>query len=288
MISAPTKVVRRIAGQYRPHRAGGPVGDDLQVVEEVASLPLVGHLPQVHLLEHQAVDPELLVDAADHGLLLDGLVLPADVVVVEIHIQVVHGLHRGQGDIGKEVVHIKGMLRELQTALAQELRAVDEGVHEQVLPFAEAAGAVPAQDPVPGEGAAVADDLLVGDAHFVIDVVADEQVHRLLHPGEIPQDREDAREGVRIHPVVAVHHLEVEPHGIADAGHHRAAVAGVLLVDGPDGGGVGLRQFIGDGGGAVFGAVVHDEDLDLLTAGQQRLHTVAHIVLGVVAGYRHR
>ena len=41
-------------------------------------------------------------------------------------------------------------------------------------------------------------------------------------------------------------------------------MAGVLLVDGPHDGGVLRLQLVGDGGGIVLGAVVHNEDFHLV------------------------
>lgn len=56
-------------------------------------------------------------------------------------------------------------------------------------------------------------------------------------------------------------------------------------MDGPDYGGVRFRVAVGNLPGAVGGAVVDDDDFHPLTADEQAVDALFHIVLGVVAGY---
>ena len=87
-----------------------------------------------------------------------------------------------------------------------------------------------------------------------------------------------------VHPVVGIHHLEVEAGGVAQSGVDGAAVPGVFLVDGAHDAGMLLLVVAGDGKRVVGGTVVDDEDLHLFAAGQQRIDAAAHIGGGVVAG----
>ena len=65
------------------------------------------------------------------------------------------------------------------------------------------------------------------------------------------------------------------PPGVPDALVDPLAVAAVLLVDGPDDIGVLLGIAVADGGGVVLGgAVVHQNDLDVVAPLEQGLHTV--------------
>ena len=93
-------------------------------------------------------------------------------------------------------------------------------------------------------------------------------------------------QGLGVQPVVAVHHLVINAGGIADALVDALAVAAVFLVDGPDDGGVFGGVFVADGGGFVLGGpVVHQDDLGILTGGEQGVDTVAHISRGVITGH---
>ena len=204
-------------------------------------------------IDHVAGDPHLLVDAPGHHRLVDALVRPADEVAVQIQIHIVQRFYIGQWLVDKDVVHVEGVLGEFQAAVPQQLGAVDDRVHQQILGGAEAADGVPGDDLVGGKHVFVAHYLLGVVLHVLIDVVGDEQVHRSGHGGELPQLGHHLAQGVRVQPVVGVHHLVVKAPGVADALIDPFAVAAVLLVDGPD----DVRVFCGPcvalGGGVVFG-----------------------------------
>ena len=108
-------------------------------------------------VHHDARDANLLVNAPRHDLLVDALVLAADEVVVQVHVQVVDGLAAGERDVGIDVVHIERVGRHGHAAVAQDVRPVAERVHEQVLRHHEVAHVVPAEGPAHGEGVAVVD-----------------------------------------------------------------------------------------------------------------------------------
>ena len=63
------------------------------------------------------------------------------------------------------------------------------------------------------------------------------------------------------------------------------AVAAVGLVDDLDNVGVPGGVVVRDGAGVVLGAVVDDDDLHPLSAGEKAVDAAREIVLGVVAGY---
>jgi hypothetical protein len=59
-------------------------------------------------------------------------------------------------------------------------------------------------------------------------------------------------------------------------------------VDDPDDTGILLSIGIGNGTGAILGAIVNDDDLHLFSAHQEAVDTLLHIVLGIITrdGYR--
>ncbi len=93
---------------------------------------------------------QLLVHPLDHHTLVHALVGPADEVAVQIHVQIVHGLDIGQGLVDKDIVHIEGVLGQLQVAVPQQLCAVDHRMHQQVLVGPEVADMRPVEQSVLG------------------------------------------------------------------------------------------------------------------------------------------
>ena len=177
------------------------------------------------------------------------------------------------------------MAGQIQAAVDQQLSAVDHRVHQDVLTLVEAAHLIPADHLLFGQGIAVAHHLFVAGAHLVVHKVAHHQVHLLLLLHEAAQSAQDLGKGLFIHPVVAVHDLEVTAPGVFQAGHHRRAVAAVLLMHRTHDAGIQSLVFIRNGSGIVLGAVVHNQDLHLVAAGEQGIHTMAHVVLRVEAGH---
>ena len=105
------QVAQHIGAQFRLKAAQGVVGVEVQ---------------------HEPGHPQLLIHPLDHDLLVDALVISADKVAVQVFVHVIDGLHLGQGLVDEDVVHIEGMLGQLQAAVPQHLGAVDDRVHEQV------------------------------------------------------------------------------------------------------------------------------------------------------------
>ena len=74
---------------------------------------LFGH----HIVHHNLVDLDLLVNPAYHHLLIYRLIRSSDIVAVKIDIHIIHLFHKGKRLENKQVVYIKSMLRQLQTAV---------------------------------------------------------------------------------------------------------------------------------------------------------------------------
>ena len=99
----------------------------------------------------------------------------------------------------------------------------------------------------------------------------------------------DLAHRILVKPVVGVDDLEVQALGGSKASVHGSTMAPVFLMDGTNDARVGLLPSISLLGGVVFGrAVVDDDDLDVVTAGQKRLDAFVHVGGGVVARHRER
>ena len=268
------------------HRGNG--GDDFQIAEHIIPLMCVGDRIQIHLGHHHFIHQQRLVDAADHHVLMHRLILPADEIVVQVHVHIVHGFDILQRHIDVQFVHVEGVPGQFQAAVQQKPGAVNHRMHQKVMPQAEIFCFRPAKDGVFRQRAGVAHHVLVPGPHFVVNIIADHHVHRRRAAGQGGQFFQHPGKGFLIQPVVRIHHLEIRPRSRPEAGHDRGTVAAVFLVDRPHDLGIALRVFIGNGGRGVPGPVVHDEDLQLIPPRvrdrKQRIHRVGHIVLGIIAG----
>ena len=239
---------------------------------------------EVLAVDHVPGHAQLLVHPLDHDALVDALIRAADEVAVEVKIHVVHALDVGQGLVDEDVVHIEGVLGQHHTALAQDLGAVHDRVHQQVLVRAEVADMHPAEQTVLREHIGVADRVAGIILDVLIDVVADHQIRGRTACHEGLQLGQNGLEGGGVQPVVAVHDLVVQTGGVPDALIDALAVAAVLLMDGLDDGGVLCGVLVADGGGVILhGTVVHEDDLGLLSGREQRFDAVAHIGRRIVA-----
>ena len=178
---------QRLGAAVDDQEDGGDGHHHGQIVEHIPGQLLVigSHRPQVVGVDHLIGDPKLLVHPGDHDLLVHRLVGAADEVAVQVHIQIVDVFHRGQGLIDEDVVHIEGVLGQLQSAVPQQLGAVNDAVHQQVLGGAEAADLLPAEHLVAGEHVAVVHDPLALALDVLIDIVAHHHVHQLVVPHEL-------------------------------------------------------------------------------------------------------
>ena len=157
-------------------------------------------------------------------------------------------------------------------------------MHQDVLVGAEAPDVHPAEQPVLRENVGVPDGVAGAVLDVLVDIVAEQQVGGGAAVEQQAQPVQHLFKGFGVQPVVAVHHLVIKAGGVADALVDPFAVAAVLLMDGPDDGGVFGGVLVADGGGVVFGrAVVDQDDLGVLAGGPQGVDAVAHIGRRVIA-----
>ncbi len=181
------------------------------------------------------------------------------------------------------------MLRQLQAAFLQQLRPEDHGVHQDIVPLHETVAVVPAHHPALRQDMAVVHDLLALLALLLVDEIADQHIQGRGPPCHLPQGVQHLQVGLLLHPVVAVHHLEVKAGGVLDTRVDGSAMAPVLLVDSLNDGGVSALVLVRNLRGPVLhGTVVHDDDLHVLSAHQQRIHTFPHVVFRIIAWNRYR
>ena len=170
---------------------------------------MAADLTQIPALDHQPGHPDLLLHPAHHHRLVHRLVGPADKIAVKVQIHVIDALHGREGLVDKDIVHIEGVLGQLQPTVPQQLGAVDHRVHQKVLGGTEPAHLIPGKDPILGKDIAVAHDLSGVVLHMLVDIVGDEQIQRLGPPGGLPQLVQHHLKGLGVQPVIGVHHFVV-------------------------------------------------------------------------------
>ena len=114
--------------------------DDLQIVEHIMSELAVRDFPQVKRIDHNLIHTDLLVNAGNHHPLIDGLIVSSDKIPVKIHIHIIERPHTRKRLVYIDVIHIEGVLRQFQSTLHQKLRAVDHGMHENILSLVKMSG----------------------------------------------------------------------------------------------------------------------------------------------------
>ena len=240
---------------------------------------------EVDRRDHQLGHAQLLVNTLDHDLLVDALVLSADEVAVEVEVHIIQLFAVRQRQINKDVIHIERVLGQAQAAGAQDLGAVDDAVHQDVLAGRKAADVRPGKQAVGGQHAGVA-HRVAGVVHrMLIDIIAQQQVDRLRHGGKLAQFFHDTGKRFAVEPVVRIDDLEVKPLRVADALVDALAMAAVLLVDHADDVGIFFGPGVGNGAGLVLGTIVHQDDLGFGPGGQQRFDAAVHIGRRVIAGH---
>ena len=111
---------------------------------------------------------------------------------------------------------------------------------------------LPPEDLVLGKHVPVMDAFLMGSTHLLIDIVGNQHVHFLPLFLELLQGIKDLVQRLLVHPVVAVHHLEIFPGCVGKSVVHRVSVPPVLLIHHPDNIRIFLLIFMGDPGSIIL------------------------------------
>ena len=236
------------------------------------------------IVDHDPVDPGLLVQTPDHDFLVDGLIVSSYEIIIEIHVEIIHVLHIGHGVEDIDIIHVEAVLRKIHAAFAKERGPVDHGMHEDVLPFFEPLCLIPGENTAFGKRFSVLHHFAVGGAFLVIDEVADQKIELLvsLFGTELSESIQDRLIGACLDLVVAVDHFKEHSGRVLKARVDSAAVPFVGLVDRPYDAGIFLLQRIGDLRRIIFRSVVDHQDLHFVSPDEQGTDAVFHIILRVV------
>ncbi len=180
------------------------------------------------------------------------------------------------------------MCRQVQPAVAQQLGPVNDRMHQQILPFAHPAHVAPCKNLACHKRGRIFHDFFTFCALLLVDKIRDQKVQRLIGTRNLPQRIQNLFISIGIHPVIAVHNLEKQPVCMCNPCIYRFAVPAVFLMDCFYNVRISFRICIRNFGCHILRSVVHHQNLHILPAGQQRLYTTLHIVLGIVTWYCNR
>ena len=132
------------------------------------------------VVNHDLVNPKLLVYPGEHDLLIYRLIFSSNVIVIEVNIQIVHVLNERKRVKNIDIIYIEGVLGELKTALSEELCPVDSGMHEKIMSLGSSLNVLPGKHLLNGEHCVVAHYLVALLPHLVVYEVAYKKIQLLL------------------------------------------------------------------------------------------------------------
>jgi hypothetical protein len=147
----------------------------------------------------------------------------------------------------------------------------------------EGTGLIPCEDSVPRQAALIADRSVANAVCMLIEIVGNHKVNSAV-PVTFLKLVEEGRK-ITAQNVVRVNNLKILTAGPVKALINTLAVAAVLLMNDTDDVGILLCVIISDLTGTILGAVIDDNDLHTVSAGQKALYTFFHVLCRIVAGH---
>ena len=125
----------------------------------------------------------------------------------------------------------------------------------------------------------VVDTFFVLHSHLFIYIVGNQHIDLFSLILEPAQQSQDFVKRLFIYPVITVHYFKIGARRMSKTCGNRISVTAVFLVYYPDN--IRLFPFILPGylQGIVFGAIIDDDDLHILSARQDTFNRMCHIVL---------
>ena len=221
-----------------------------------AHLAMLAALKVAQELHDHAV---VIVPAAHVVRLAHRLVLVAHQVLIHLDIEVADG---GGGHTCLDhvlVVLVEGVLEQVDTDTAQIVRTSGKRVDhdlEHGVAVGENAGEVErtTRDDALGER----EQTPLARSHVDLALLV---YHKVAI--EVGKTLEQLGHTIRVHPVVAIHHAEIAPARLGQAGIHGRTVASVLLGDNADHAMAARSELLRKRTGAVGGAIVHNDNLEI-------------------------
>ena len=177
------------------------------------------------------------------------------------------------------------MLGKTHFTFLQKAGAVNHRVHQNIASLPEKADLVPGNQLVRRNRIFIMHDLMLRRTLLHISEVAQQHIRSFFVPGELLQLIQNLQECIPVQPVITVNHLIIKAARKIHPDIHAGSMSPVWLVNGPADSGILLLITVGNLSRPVLGSIVHNQDLHLVTADQQRIQAPFHVILRIVAGY---
>ena len=169
---------------------------------------IIGHFIQIHIVNHDLIHTDLLVNPADHHLLIDGLILSSDKITVKIHIHIIHRPHMRQWLIYINVIHIKSMFRQFKSTFPEKFCTIDHGMHQYVMSFIKMPHITPGKDLI-FRKTGLTHDPLVFCPFLLIYIICQKHIKCHTSPCNLPKLCKNRLISVPVYPVITVHYLKI-------------------------------------------------------------------------------
>src|SRR5699024_4376807 len=174
---------------------------------------------------------------------------------------------------------IKRMLRKMQLTKLQKFCPVNNRMHQNILIYPEMPEITPSDNLILRKAVPVMNHFLVAVYDYLIYIISHHHVHFFVVLLESPQRLHDLQKRFFIQPVIAVHYLKILSLGMQKTAVDRFSMSAVLLTAHS----YDIRVFplvpSRDLLGSVFGSVIDNDDLDVLSSLEDRLYRALHVVL---------
>ena len=220
---------------------------------------------------------------AEHVCLEDGLIRPAHGILVQGDGVVQNLFCPGQGLKDIEVILIERMLRERVVLLPQELCPIDQAVDHKLVPDMKPVRLIPGDDPAGRNHAAVGNAKIRFEPIGRIDIIMDDKIGRVFFR-KAAQEIQQARQISRIQHVIRIQDFKKRAERIANAEIQGGTMAAIGLMMNPNQTGITGGEPVRNRARLIGGAVIHDQDVHFLPAGQQGRNRLLNIGGGVITG----
>ena len=162
-----------------------------------------------HIVNHDLIDLNLLVNPSDHDTLIYRLICPSNIVTVKIHIQIIHVLYIRKWLKYINIIYVKSMFRKSDATFLKELCSKDHGMHEHVLSFMEMLHITPGEHFIYRESMFIAHHLAAFFSHLLIYKIGDQHIQNLFTARKAAQSFQYLHIRFFLHPVITVYYLKI-------------------------------------------------------------------------------
>ncbi len=194
-------------------------------------------------------------------------------------------IHGRKRLISKNIVYIEGVLRQNDPDLPQKLRPEYKRMHNQILGRTKSSYIIPITHLFNGKNITVLHNPARSFIQMVVHIVAHKQVRylpdqvALLPDTKSPDTAKQPGVSALLQPVVRINYLKIDTRRPLQTGIDPGTMSSVFLMDDSDNVRIMFFIIICYFSRSIRGAIIHNYNLNIFSAGKQRVDTASHIIL---------